>query len=65
MAASFVRVESGRIFRMSNVPGSSDWLLELVDGRWVKPSGPVYGEWLMDGTPLSEEDVANLVKSGT
>ena len=61
---SYVRAESGRVFRETYSPGSLV-VDELVDGRWVTPSGPVFLGNLMEGERLSEEEVANLVRSGT
>lgn len=33
--------ESGRIIMFATDPNSEAWVLELIDGAWVKPSRPI------------------------
>ncbi len=63
--ATIFREEDGdRVFKVDFDAEPGERIFMLEDGRWVKPSfRPTLGLY-MRGTPLSEEEVANLVKSG-
>ena len=63
MVLSYVRTEDGRVFRRTDEVGTDNWLSELIDGRWAKPSGSVFLGNLIEGEELSEEEVAKMVES--
>lgn len=54
----FIKTESGRVF--NDTGDSNTRVLELINGSWVKPTMPVSFTELMDGTPLTEEEVKQL-----
>ncbi len=52
--------ESGRI-----IDNSGLWPKELIDGVWVSPVKPLYGEEVMSARVLSDEELAAYIeKSG-
>ena len=56
----FVRTEAGRVLKLVDDP--SIRVLELVDGKWVKPvAPPIQFSDLWGAERLSEEEVANIL----
>lgn len=59
MKSRIVRTESGRV-----IDTSSPSFMELIDGKWVRPTKSMFGEELMNGRILSDEELSKLLKSG-
>ena len=63
---SIVREEDGtRVFRLDTEASPGSRVSMLENGSWVKPPFRTTLDLFMRGTPLSEGEVANLVKSGS
>ena len=59
-----VREEDGdRVFRWDTDAPAGDRVSVLVDGKWEKASATC--GLFMRGTPVSEEELARLLKSGS
>ena len=58
---SIVKLENGRIVGLS-----SDYrVLEYIDGKWTKPTAPVYGADFYEGKPVKEEELQTIHSNNT
>ena len=48
--------EDGRVFNLSPLREGKG-ILELVDGAWVKPTRPIYGDSLYNSRVVEETDL--------
>ena len=54
--SDFCVTEDGRVFDLSPL-SRGEGLRELIDGVWVAPSRPIFGDDLIWARPLKEEDL--------
>ena len=54
--SDFCVTEDGRVFDLSPMREGKG-IRELVDGAWVKPSRPIYGDSLYSARAISAEDL--------
>lgn len=58
---SIVKLENDRIVGIS-----SDYrVMEYIDGKWVKPTAPVYGADFYEGKPVKEEELQTIKPKNT